>query len=133
MTRGFLFQKNLKRYLQCKTDVVYLHCKQTNEPRGVIKMAKQTFRTKDGLRVDFTNAETMLKELPDFLEVMSALPIWDELALKIEGTTNVTFTHILSADVEYFFDEESCESYLEVTITSSPLMSEEATKKEAQL
>ncbi|AQS42477.1 hypothetical protein LSG23_20620 (plasmid) [Bacillus velezensis] len=88
-------------------------------------MEKCTIRTKNGLRVDFTNAETMLKELPDFLEVMAGLPLWDELSLKIEGTTNVTFTHIFSADVEYFFDEEACESYLEVTITSSPLMEDQ--------
>ncbi|QMT21587.1 hypothetical protein H2N74_03355 [Bacillus velezensis] len=109
----------LKRLTWTKTPSIISGSRRANE------MKKHTIRTKDGLRVDFKNAEKILKEVPEFLEVMAALPLWDELSLKIEGTTNVTFTHILSADVEYFFDEESCESYLEVTITSSPLMDDQ--------
>lgn len=95
-------------------------------------MAKHTFRTKKGLRVDFTNAEEIIKDQPNFLDIASDSNDWDEIAAFMEGTATINFKRILTADVELYFDEETGEEYLDVYVTSSLLASEEATPELAE-
>ncbi|AVB12119.1 hypothetical protein ACFVIX_18810 [Bacillus subtilis] len=82
-----------------------------------------TMRTAKGLRVDFSGYEDFSDVFKDYVMKKAInLPLWDEIAEKIEGTEHHKYMRYFTCDVDCRYDEAENESYLKVHFTGSSVL-----------